>query len=131
MDVKDFYTLEAHNRGAEMRLRSPLTGKLTDCYLTVSGLDSAAWREAELDGKRRILMLNADDSLSEAERKEQSLKITAFVLAKATIGWRGFTHEGKELAFSKERVEELYVNSPNIADQVDAFIGKRANFTNG
>lgn len=131
MDIKSLYTLDAHTKGAECRLKSPIDGKLTDCYITVSGLDSVAWRTAEIDGKRQVLLINADDELSDEEKKAKTIAVTASVLAKASIAWRGFGDGGKELKFSKKRVEELYLNSPKIADQVDHFIARRGNFTKG
>lgn len=127
MKPEDFYTLEAHTDGAECRLVSPIDGKLTNCYIKVVGVDSVTWREAELRVKRQNLEYFKNPDLTEDERSKKVVESTAEVLAEATLGWRGFD----DVEFSKEAVKQLYINSPAIADQVDLFIGKRANFTKG
>lgn len=131
MKPEDLYTLDAHTEGAECRLVSPIDGKLTDCYIKVVGVDSVTWREAELRVKRQNLEYFKNAELSSDERKRKVLESTAEVLSEATLSWRGFEVDGKEIEFSKEKVKQLYINSPAIADQVDLFIGKRANFTKG
>ena len=127
MDIKSLYTLESHEKGAELNLLSPLDGKPTDCYLTVVGSDSVAWRESELNGKRRVLELFKSGEGDNTKHNE----VIAETLAGAVVGWKGFEDKGKELKFDKAFLKELFINSPFIADQVDTFIGNRANFIKG
>tara|TARA_R110000868_G_scaffold192553_2_gene437122 strand:+ start:2187 stop:2570 length:384 start_codon:yes stop_codon:yes gene_type:complete len=127
MDIKSLYTLEAHESGSELNIISPIDGKPTDCFLTVSGVDSRAWREAELAGKRKIVeLVNSGD----ANELKQGI-IIAETLASAVTGWRGFDDNGKPLVFDRAFLTDLLVNSPSIGDQVDRFIVNRSNFTKG
>lgn len=130
MDISELYTADAHNDGAEMRVKSPLSGELTECYITVSGLDSKAFRSAEMKGKRKVLAAYRD-AVAEDNHENLEREVIAETLADATIGWRGFTSNGKELKFSRKSIYELYLNSPNISDQVDTFIANRKNFIKG
>tara|TARA_R110001599_G_scaffold120191_1_gene291164 strand:+ start:55 stop:438 length:384 start_codon:yes stop_codon:yes gene_type:complete len=127
MDIKSLYTLEAHESGSEMNIISPIDGKPTECFLTVSGVDSRAWREAELAGKRKIVDLVKGGDFDEAKHAE----IIANTLASAVTGWRGFDDKGKPLDFDRAFLADLLVNSPSIGDQVDSFVATRSNFTKG
>ena len=123
MDIKSLYTLEAHSRGSEMNIISPRDGKPTDCFLTVLGADSIAWREARLDFDREVINLGDD-------KKAKSLLI-ATTQADAVIGWRGVDNEGKPLDFDRAFLIDLLVESPSIGDQVERFKDTRSNFTKG
>lgn len=127
MDIKALYTLEAHESGAELNILSPINGKATECFLTVSGVDSRAWREAELNGKRKVLELF---KTGESDSVKHGL-IIAQTLAAAVTGWRGFDNDGELMEFDRSFLVDLFVNSPSIADQVDQFISNRANFIKG
>jgi len=127
MDIKSLYTLESHEKGAELNLLSPLDGKPTDCYLTVVGVDSATWREAELNGKRKVLELFKDGDTDQVKNRD----IIAETLASAVIGWRGFEDKGKAIEFDRGFLKDLFINSPDTATQTDEFIAKRVNFIKG
>jgi hypothetical protein len=117
MDIKGLYTVEKHEDGAEIGIISPLDGELTDFYIKVQGIDSKAYRTAVRAYHRKLL---ADEEGGEAD-----------LLAAVTIGWRGL-YDGKvEVEFTKEKALQLYENSPNIATQIDRFLGDRKNFTKG
>ena len=124
MDIKSLYTLEAHESGSEMNIISPIDGKPTECFLTVLGVDSRAWREARLVFDREIIKLN------DASESERALLI-ATTQAAIVIGWRGFDNEGKPLDFDRPFLVELLVKSPSIGDQVERFKDNRLNFTKG
>lgn len=124
MDIKSLYTLEAHESGSEMNIISPIDGKPTECFLTVLGVDSRAWREARLVFDREIIKLN------DASESERALLI-ATTQAAIVIGWRGFDNEGKPLDFDRPFLVELLVKSPSIGDQVERFKDTRLNFTKG
>ena len=115
MDIDQLYTVEDHEKGAEMQVHDQ-NGKPLDMYLTIAGMDSKAWRQAFNKNKRK--MIEGED-------------IKADILSEVTIGWRGFTSKGKELEFSKKKAKNLYSQAPYIADQVDRFIADRSNFTKG
>jgi|TARA_R110000751_G_scaffold41267_1_gene96962 hypothetical protein len=127
MDIKELYTVDSHEAGSELRLTSPLDGAITDCYLTIVGIDSAVWREAEIKGKRQVLELfKTGDSDEKAHGS-----IVAETLSSAVIAWRGFENEGKSLKFDRAFLKDLIVNSPSIGDQIDHFIADRVNFIKG
>lgn len=130
MDITELYTAEGCDKGAEIQLINPITGDLTECFIKVSGIDSSAFRASEIKGRRKILDAKISD-MSEDEVTLLQRKIIAETLADSTMGWRGFSNKGKDLPFSKKRAIELYLNSPKIGEQVDQFIAKRANFTEG
>ena len=115
MDIKSLYTSESHEQGAEMQVIGP-DGKKLDCYITLVGTDSKRWREIVRTKMRKMLSDDTDDDSSE-------------LLASASIDWRGFESDGKELKFSKEAIASLFKNAPYISDQADRFIANRANFT--
>ena len=117
MDIKNLYTVEKHEDGAELRVVSPLDGKLTDFYIRIQGIDSKAYRTAVRAYQRKLL---AEEEGGEAE-----------LLAAVTIGWRGLNDGKAEVEFTKEKALQLYENSPNIATQLDRFLGDRKNFTKG
>tara|TARA_R110000868_G_scaffold2962_2_gene20083 strand:- start:2534 stop:2917 length:384 start_codon:yes stop_codon:yes gene_type:complete len=127
MDIKSLYTLEAHESGSELNIISPINGKATECFLNVLGADSRVWREAELNGKRKILELF---KAGESDSVKNEL-IIAETLATSVTGWRGFDNNGEVMEFDRSFLVDLFVNSPLIADQVNQFISNRANFTKG
>ncbi len=117
MDIKSLYTLESHEKGAEMCVKDQF-GKETDMYITIAGIDSKAWRNAYNDAQRKCIETADADSTT----------IMAFAFAAASIDWRGFNDKGKKLKFTQEKAEELYLCAPYIATQVDNFISTRINF---
>lgn len=117
MDIENLFTVEAHESGAEMQVKDE-NGNDLDMFITVAGLDSKVFRAALVAVKRKFIEENAADADAET-------------LAEATLGWRGFMSDGKELEFSKEKIKDLYINAPYIKTQVNFFIGNRANFTKG
>ena len=44
MDINQLFTAEAHEEGAEIRIKSPLDGAETDFYITLQGIDSKTYR---------------------------------------------------------------------------------------
>ena len=122
MNVNDLYTAPTHEEGAEVRLTSPITGKKTDCYITVAGIDSKRFRAAQRKQKRDILdaVKSGDDMDSIPEYG---------LLVESCLSWRGLEDDkGNEWKFSKENATALFENSPLIAEQVDRFLTDRANF---
>lgn len=117
MELKSLYTAEAHESGAELQVKNPVTGELTDFYITIAGVDSKTYREALRNYQRAIV------SKKEADELE--------LLVAVTKGWRGLESEGKPVEFSADKARELYENAPPIAQQVDRFIVDRRNFTKG
>ena len=117
MDVKQLYTLDAHEEGAEIQIKDPSTNESTDFYIKVKGVDSKSYREAVRKFHRKLL--------NDEEGGEIDL------LVAVTIDWRGLK-SGKDLIkFSPDTAKDLYENAPSVASQVDRFIAERVNFTKG
>jgi|DEB0MinimDraft_10_1074344.scaffolds.fasta_scaffold36480_2 hypothetical protein len=117
MDLKELYTLESHEEGAEIQIKSPIDNELTDFFITVKGIDSKSYRNAIRKYHRSIL----DDK----EGGEIDL------LVAITMDWKGLMDNGKEVKFSAEKAKELYTNAPSVASQIDQFVANRRNFTTG
>ena len=115
MDIKELDTRAIHGAGAELQVKDQL-GKDTDVYIKVAGVDSKLWRETIKGNARKT----GDDKLSDNE-----------ILAKICLGFRGLESDGKEVPFSYESMLNLLEIAPYIAEQIDRFIGNRANFTKG
>jgi hypothetical protein len=132
MDIKSLYTVEAHESGAEMRVKDQY-GKLTDMYITVSGVDSLAWRAEKLSMEKEALKKYGEfeESLDSKKIAEESDKLTSKGLANITLSWRGFVSDGEDFEFTKERAAELYTCAPYIRKQLDDFFSNRVNFTSG
>jgi len=117
MDIEKLYTVKKHAKGVEMQVKDE-SGKPLDMFLILAGVDSPVFRKGTIKAQRETLI-------------NDEANATAIALSEATIGWRGFMSKGKELKFSITKVQQLYENAPYIMDQVNIFIGKRANFTEG
>ena len=128
MDLKKYNLTERADNGATLDLVDPITGEtLEGVTFMLLGTDSAAYREHTRGIQRaRIAKLAKSRSksldLSVSEREE------AETLAVCTIGWEGIKYGEVELEYSHDAAVQLYLNHPWIKDQVDAFIGDRANF---
>lgn len=122
-ELSKLYTAQAHEEGAEVQLRDPVTREPIDAWILVRGVDSKSFRETQRKMKRSII---------EAVREKRDLAEDEFdLLVECSIGWRGFEDNGKPVKFTKEAVRTLYENSPAIAQQIDSFILDRRNFTKG
>jgi len=128
MDLKKYNVTAAADKGADLVLVDPINGDdLDGVTIKLLGTDSAAYRNYERDVQRkRIAKLaksrnrKADFSVSEEDECE--------MLAVCTVGWSGLNEDGEELKYSHEAAVRLYMDYPWIKEQVDLFIGDRANF---
>lgn len=125
MDLNDINLTEAAEIGAELILEHPVTGEPLDIVIHLAGTDSSAYRmkQKEITGKRIAKMARGkkpDFAASDSEACE--------LLAACTLGWDGILEGGEEVKFSKESAKNLYMEHNWIREQVDLFIGDRANF---
>lgn len=125
MDISELCTADAHEEGAELIILHPLTRKPTDLKIRIKGVDSKGWRKARKGIEKAML----SQMVSGGEVDGDAAEIEA--LAAITIGWDGLVKDGKPLKFSGKACKELYTAAPNVRDQVDRFVGNRANFTQG
>ena len=121
-------TLTRAEQGVPVTIRRPDTGEPVTTrgaplVLVVQGSDSASYQKA--------LVEVADDRADMLAKGEKMTvrEFTARVLARVTIGWEGvFDPNGQPVAFSQATALEMYRAFPVLTDQVDAFVGSRANF---
>jgi len=130
MDLNDFNLTEASEQGADMQLEHPVTGEPLEhdgkpMVIHLAGVDSVAYRKKQraLQNKRLQLMARSrkpdfDDIDSDGVE----------LLAACTLGWSGLVMGGKELKFTRAEAVDLYEKQVWIREQVDAFVGDRANF---
>jgi hypothetical protein len=127
MELSKLNTRAQHEQGAEIQIKCPVTGELTDFYITIVGPDSKEWRRSNKADLRQALSRKRDEPWSDDELLERDVeKLTAI-----TIDWRGLVDQGKEVPFTKEACSRLYEDSPRVMDQVDVFAADYSNFTKG
>lgn len=122
MDISYFNTAEPHDEGAELQLRGP-DGELTECYLTVIGMDSKAMNDIRKDAQKAVVDKEYEDvfeALSSAKYASRMVK-----------GWRGMESEGKEIKFTKDMICQFLETAPYLRMQIATFAGNRKNFIKG
>lgn len=133
MDLSKINMEKMAELGADMELVHPVSDEpmLQDdgskITIKLLGTDSKAYRNKNRDFQRqRIAKMTKtrsktiDYTVSDEEACE--------LLAECTIGWSGILVDGVLVEFSKAAAEELYMKFGWIREQVDVFIGNRANF---
>lgn len=126
MEFGELATLDAHEDGADVKIKHPSTGKLTDVVIKVKGVDSKAWRKGQKTMQRAMI-----EELAAGNVDIDSEKLEIDALVAITIGWEGIVMDGKPFEFNAKNCRSLYTKAPHIRDQIGAFVGKRANFTQG
>lgn len=129
MDLNQLDTVAVGEAGVAMQLKHPTTGEPLaqengePITITLAGADSDRFRSAQ--------RANADRRIKNARRNSSSADIEADgleLLASATLGWSGIKVDGEALDANKANVKKVYTRFPWIREQVDVFIGDRANF---
>lgn len=122
MELASLCTADAHEQGATIEVAHPVTGDKTDVRIVIRGVDSPSFRKITREHRKKMSEKGAEDRLEE---------MSCDMLAALTIGWQGITQNGEPVPFSVDAVRALYINSPAIRAQVDAFVIDRRNFTTG
>jgi len=130
MDLSNLNLGECADKGALLTLANPITGKLLEdngvpMTITLAGADSSAFRKKQREiqySRLQQIAVDAGFDFDSIESDECEL------LAAATLGWSGLVMKGKPLEFSHDAVVELYKSQAWIREQVDVFVGARANF---
>jgi len=133
-DFASIDTKKLSESGVQLSLLK-LDGKpLTDrdgnpVRVTLLGPDSAKYRALTRENIRRRLEKRAlgtvasDVDIDEVERE------TMEILTVCTVAWEGVnTPQGEPIPCTPENVRKLYEAYPVIREQVDGFVGNRANF---
>ena len=117
--MEEFFTRQVANEGVRLPLFYP-DGRKSEHWLIVRGIDSDAFRYAELKSKRKAIELaGINNDLERASAiKDEELSCLAALIA----GWS----LDKEL--NDENVVTLLREAPQIADAVNRFAAKRSEF---
>lgn len=117
--MEAFFTRSAANEGIEVPLYLP-DGTRSDHWLRIRGTDSDAFRQAEAEGRRKLLE-------AAAEKDQQKLAAVAvanteLLLCSLIIGW-SFEQECNE-----ENKKKLLREAPQIGDAIDKMASRRMLF---
>lgn len=132
MDLASLDTTKPSEEGRDVHLRHPVTHEYlygddeNPLTIKVKGTDSrafAGWRY-------KLQMLRFE--LGDGDGPDAAAKVAdaeVEMLANLTMGWsENWTLDGKALAFGVDNAKALYRRVPAIKEQVDRFMGVRANF---
>lgn len=125
MDLSQLNLEQSAEQGADLILDHPVTGDKLDIVITLAGTDSAVYRRKQKEiNARRMTKLSrgkkADLSISDDEACD--------MLAACTLGWKNVMLDNEAIKFSTDAAKQLYLDYHWIREQVDEFIGDRANF---
>lgn len=128
-EISEFETIDA----ADMPVKNPKTGKLVmlpgenaPVTIKLAGRDSEIYRKIsrELANKRAETARNGDAQPSDEDLENEALDL----LSALTLGWEGITANREPYPFSPENARKLYERLPWLREEVDRFVGNRANF---
>lgn len=129
-DLKDLDSIGAAEMGAEMSLRHPVTkevllqaDKKTPIKIKLAGTDSERWRSAQRK-RTNARLKSRQRSLTAEELESEGLEL----LVECTLGWQGMVYSGTPLECTPSNVRMVYQERPWVREQVDEFMGDRANF---
>ena len=126
-DLTNLDTSDAAEKGAVLEVLHPSDNTPLGIKITLAGADSDVYRQTVNKAvNKRVQRLRPGQSLpfTAEEQEESGLNL----LATCTLAWEGVVVEGEELPCTKENVKMVYKRFPWIREQVDQFIGDRANF---
>lgn len=133
MDLSTLNIDETAEKGADLQLLHPVDREPllqedgTPITIKLLGSDSKAYREISREISRKRM-----NSMARSRNKDVDFTPTVEqacdILSACTVGWKGVIVNGEKLKFSKEEAYKLYHAHSWIRDQVDLFIGDRANF---
>lgn len=127
VDLSNLDTNKASEVGAVLEVLHPTANTPLGIKITLAGVDSDLYRRTiNKNVNKRVQRMKPGQSLpfTAEEQEESSLEL----LAICTLGWENVVVDGEAIPHSKENAKELYARFPWIREQVDMFIGDRANF---
>jgi len=107
----------------------PSTGEPLGIKITVAGIDSKKYRDAQRKlSNKRLKQTFGRGVVNKTPTVEEFEAETIDILAKCTLSWEKVVWEGNDLPCTYENAKMIYGNLIWLRDQVDAFINDRANF---
>lgn len=117
--LNDYMTAQRASDAVQMPLVLP-NGTRTADYLLVVGTESAEFRTAKYEQEQRAIAIAA---LPAGEARMKAVEDARMsVLAACVKGW------SFDVEFTPTAAKDLLTGAPYLADAVDYFISKRANF---
>lgn len=130
----DLATLDmaAADTGAVMTVRHPISDAVLEgtdgqpITITLAGSDSERFRKVQRASANRRLKTQSSrrGQITSEEIEADALE----TLAACTIAWHGLVVDGEALECNAVNARKAYKRLPWLREQVDAFVGDRANF---
>lgn len=117
--MKEFYTRIKANEGRVLPLFLP-TGEATKHSLTIAGIDSDTFRNADAHNRRAVLDLDKELTVDERTQAVEDLRID--LIASTVISW---TFEDK---CTRANVVKLFKEAPQICEAVNQYAANRKAF---
>ena len=118
--MKEFYTRQTANEGVELPLYHP-DGTISKHWIRVRGVDSDHFRQAEAKAKRSAVELA--QIKNEQERAKAVRRTELECIAALVAGW-----SFEEMEATHENVVTFLTEAPQIADMINRFAARRAEF---
>ena len=116
------------DQAAWLEVMDPVSGRPNGVRIRLAGLDSPAHRAAQREMTNRRLAAMARRGSRYRPRAEELEAEALNLLVAVTLDWEGISENGQPLACTPENVREVYARVPWLHEQVDDFVGDRANF---
>lgn len=128
MDLSSLKPVKA-DEGSVMDVVHPETEEVIEgMSITLLGQDSSVYRKIQIGKQQAALNRMAKGKKALDLNAEKLVEDTIDDLVKMTVGWEGFTLEGKELKPTADNVRKVYTEWPWIREQAQEFVNNRANF---
>lgn len=115
--------------GAVLNIVHPETEELIEgMTITLLGQDSKVYRKLQMGKQQAALNRMAKGKKAIDLDAEKLSEDSIEDLVKLTTAWTGFALDGKKLEFTADNVRMVYNDWAWIKEQVQEFVGNRANF---
>ena len=130
IDLAQFDTVAACNKGAVMEVLDPYTGEPTGASITLAGVDSDVYQKAQRENQDQMFRQMERGRGPRASRLsgDEIQAQVQHVLARCTMAWDGVAWEGRDLDCSYQNARMLYERLPWLRVQVLNWTEDRANF---
>jgi len=115
--------------GAVLKIVHPETEEVIEgMTITLLGQDSKVYRKLQMSKQQAALNRISKGKKAVDFDAEKLAEDSIDDLVKLTTAWSGFTLNGKDLECTPENVRTVYADWSWIKEQVQEFVGNRANF---
>lgn len=117
--MQEFFTRQKANEGVKLPLYLP-DGTPSEHWIKVRGIDSDHFRKAEASAKRKAIEFAQIDDVEERANKVRETELEC--IAALVAGW------SFDMECTKENVVNFLREAPQIADMVNRYAARRAEF---